>query len=144
MKRTILLYAIALAVLIFLLKQLEYRYFIKDFSFEFYVGLIAILFTILGVWVGLKLTRRKKIIVNKASTDEFKVNENTIRELGISSREYEVLQFIAQGYSNQEIADRFVLSPLTVKRHISNIYAKLEAKNRTQAVSLARALKLIE
>jgi DNA-binding CsgD family transcriptional regulator len=62
----------------------------------------------------------------------------------LSAREMEVLRCIAEGYSNQEIADRFVLSPLTVKRHISNIYAKLEAKNRTQAVALARTLKLIE
>ncbi len=62
----------------------------------------------------------------------------------LSARELEVLRCIADGYSNQEIADRLVLSPLTVKRHISNIYAKLEAKSRTQAVSLARSLKLIE
>lgn len=61
----------------------------------------------------------------------------------LSERELEVLNAIAEGCSNQEIASRFVLSPLTVKRHISNIYAKLEAKNRTQAVSLARTLKLI-
>jgi LuxR family transcriptional regulator, maltose regulon positive regulatory protein len=62
----------------------------------------------------------------------------------LSDRELEVLRCIAYGYSNQEIANQFVLSPLTVKRHISNIYAKLEAKNRTQAVSLARTLKLID
>lgn len=62
----------------------------------------------------------------------------------LSARELEVLRCIAEGCSNQEIADRFVLSPLTVKRHISNIYAKLEAKNRTQAVSLARSLQLID
>jgi len=125
MKRTILLYAIALAVLIFLLKQLEYRYFIKDFSFEFYVGLIAILFTILGVWVGLKLTRRKKIIVNKASTDEFKV------------------KFIAQGYSNQEIADKLFISLNTVKTHSSNLFLKLEVKRRTQAIQKAKEMALI-
>jgi LuxR family maltose regulon positive regulatory protein len=62
----------------------------------------------------------------------------------LSARELEVLHSIAAGCSNQEIADRFVISPKTVKRHISNIYAKLEAKNRTQAVALARALKILE
>jgi len=62
----------------------------------------------------------------------------------LSTRELEVLRAIAEGCSNQEIADRFVLSPKTVKRHLSNIYAKLEAKNRTQAVALARVLKLID
>lgn len=62
----------------------------------------------------------------------------------LSGRELEVLRCIAEGCSNQEIADRFYLSPKTVKRHISNIYGKLDAKNRTQAVSLARSLKLID
>ncbi len=80
---------------------------------------------------------------NPPKTTEVPRQQNALIE-PLSARELEVLRCIAEGYSNQEIADRFVLSPLTVKRHISNIYAKLEAKSRTQAVSLARALKLIE
>ncbi|HEY3402249.1 MAG TPA: hypothetical protein VGK59_02615 [Ohtaekwangia sp.] len=66
MRKTILLYGIALAVLIFLLKFLEYRFFVRDFSLEIYMGIIGILFTIVGIWIGLKLTRKKKIIVGLA------------------------------------------------------------------------------
>jgi len=142
MKRTIILYASALAVLIVLLKQLEYRYFIKDFSFEFYAGVIALLFTVLGVWVGLKLTKRKTVIINKL-VEDFKVNENTMRELGISGREYEVLKLIAQGYSNQEIADKLFISLNTVKTHSSNLFVKLDVKRRTQAIQRAKEMALI-
>ncbi len=62
----------------------------------------------------------------------------------LSMRELEVLKLIEAGHSNQEIAARLVISMPTVKRHISNIYAKLGAKNRTQAVSLGRELRLFE
>jgi DNA-binding CsgD family transcriptional regulator len=142
MKRTILIYAVALAALIFLLKQLEYRFFIKDFSFEFYVGVIALMFTILGVWVGLRLTRRKTIVVDRHA-DEFKVNEDLMRKVGISTREYEVLQLIAQGHSNQEIADKLFISLNTVKTHSANLFLKLDVKRRTQAIQKAKEMALI-
>lgn len=50
----VILYGLALAVLIFVLKYLEYRFFVRDLSIEFYVGLIAFLFTGLGIWAGLE------------------------------------------------------------------------------------------
>jgi len=62
----------------------------------------------------------------------------------LTSRELEILKLIETGWTNQEIADRLVISIPTVKRHISNIYAKLGAKSRTQAVSLGRELRLFE
>jgi LuxR family maltose regulon positive regulatory protein len=62
----------------------------------------------------------------------------------LTAREMEVLQLIEAGRSNQEIADQFVLSLLTVKRHISNIYTKLGVKSRTQAIALGKELKLLE
>lgn len=143
MKRTVIWYAIALAVLIFLLKQLEYRYFIKDFSFEFYVGIVALLFTVLGVWAGIRLTKKKNSVVSRESMEGFKFNENGVRELGISAREMEVLQLIAQGFSNQEIADKLFISLNTVKTHSSNLFLKLEVKRRTQAIQKAKELALI-
>jgi LuxR family maltose regulon positive regulatory protein len=61
----------------------------------------------------------------------------------LSDRELEVLGLIAGGCTNQEIAARLVISPGTVKRHVSNIYAKLGVTSRTQAIGFARELKLI-
>lgn len=144
MKRSIFLYASALAVLILLMKQLEYRYFIKDFTLEFYLGIVALLFTVLGVWMGLKLTRKKKIIIEgNRSEANFKVNENLLQALGISNREYEVLSLIARGYTNQEIADRLFISLNTVKTHSSNLFLKLDVKRRTQAIQKAKEMALI-
>src|SRR5215831_15875500 len=123
MKKTIILYGLAMAVFIFLLKYLEYRLLIHDLSTEIYVGIIAIAFTILGIWAGLRITRKKVIV-----TGDFIFNENELQRLGISKREYEVLELVAKGFSNQEIADKLFVSLNTVKTHSSNLFMKLDAR----------------
>jgi DNA-binding CsgD family transcriptional regulator len=143
MKKLILLYGISLAALVFVLKMLEYRYFVHDLSMEFYIGMIALLFTVVGVWIGLKLTRKKQEIVIQSVQGDFIRNEKQLEQTGISSREYEVLELMAQGYSNQEIAEKLFVSLNTIKTHITNIFLKLEAKRRTQAVQRAKELQLI-
>jgi NarL family two-component system response regulator LiaR len=142
LKRTIFFYGTTLAVLIFFLKYIEYRFFVRALSLEFYLGLIAVLFTIVGIWVGLKLTRRKTIIV-AAPAGKLPVDEEKIKQLGISKREYEVLELIASGLSNQEIADKLFVSLNTVKTHSSNLFLKLDVKRRTQAIQKAKDLRLI-
>ena len=138
-RRTILIYAIAMAVLIGLLKFVEYQYFVRDIPLEFYVGTVAIMFTALGIWAGLRLTRPKIV----ESSVPFQLDEANLRTLGISKREYEVLELIAQGLSNQEIADRLFVSTSTVKTHVSNVLAKLDARRRTQAIQRAKELHII-
>ncbi|MEZ4989127.1 MAG: LuxR C-terminal-related transcriptional regulator [Saprospiraceae bacterium] len=149
MKRTIWLYGLALAVLTSLLKGLEYRYHLRDLKVEFYIGLVAVLFTGLGIWVGLHLTRKRKTgsehkISPPQKSGPFEVNEAQLNALNISRREYEVLALMAAGCSNQEIADQLFISLNTVKSHSSNIFAKLEVRRRTQAVQRAKLLGLIE
>ena len=129
----------AMAILIFILKYLEYRLFIRDLSTEFYVGIVAVMFTILGVWAGLRLTRKKIVLVGP----EFFLNEDALRQLEISKREHEVLELLAQGLSNQEIADKLFVSLNTIKTHTSNLFSKLDVKRRTQAVQKGKNLRLI-
>jgi len=140
MTRTILLYGFALAALITLLKFLEYRLFVRDLSMEFYIGIIAVMFTILGIWAGFKLTKRKP---SNITNPNFHFDEARLEGLGISTREYEVLELMAKGLSNQEIADKLFVSLNTVKTHSSNLFLKLEAKRRTQAIQRAKELNLI-
>lgn len=140
MKRTIILYGLALAALVSLLKFLEYRFFVRDVSNEFYIGIIATMFTVLGIWVGLKLTRKKPIIITNPN---FRFDESRLEKWGISKREYEVLELMAKGHSNQEIADKLFVSLNTVKTHSSNLFLKLDAKRRTQAIQKAKELELI-
>lgn len=139
MKRTIFLYGLALAAFVFVMKFLEYRLLIRDLSVEFYVGVVAVFFTGLGIWAGLKLTRRKVVVVGP----EFVLNAAELNRLGISKREHEVLELMAQGLSNQEIADKLFVSLNTVKTHTSNLFLKLEAKRRTDAIRKAKELRLI-
>jgi LuxR family maltose regulon positive regulatory protein len=70
-------------------------------------------------------------------------DEMTILVEHLSRRELDVLRLIGEGCSNQDIAGRLVLSLHTVKKHISNIFSKLDAKSRTQAIARARELKLL-
>lgn len=139
MRKTILLYGIALAVLTGILKFIEYRFLVRELSLEAYLGVVAVLFTGLGVWAGLRLTRRKVII----APPDFTLNEPELRRLGISKREYEVLELIAQGLSNQEIAGKLFVSLNTVKTHSSHLFMKLDARRRTEAIRRAQELKLL-
>lgn len=146
---TIILYGISLALLLFLLKWLELRFIIIGHSFELYAGLIAVLFTALGIWLALQLSRPKieTVVVEKEvlvpGNEKFEPNNSLIDALEISKRELEVLRLMAQGYSNQEIAARIFVSLSTVKSHNQNLFSKLDVKRRTQAVEKARRLNLI-
>ncbi|PZR39866.1 MAG: helix-turn-helix transcriptional regulator [Azospira oryzae] len=144
MKQTIIIYGLALAVLIFLLKFLEYRFFVRDLSLEFYLGSVAIVFTVLGIWAGLRLTSKKTVVITQTVIQpDFQFDLARLEKLGISKREYEVLELMAKGLSNQEIADRLFVSLNTVKTHSSNLFLKLEVKRRTQAIQKAKELQLI-
>ncbi|MBS1554025.1 MAG: DNA-binding response regulator [Bacteroidetes bacterium] len=141
MRKTIVAYAVALAALIWLLKWLEFRFMVRDLSLEIYLTILAVFFTVLGIWAGLNLTRKK--IVTITLGPDFILNEFELNKLGISKREHEVLEWMAKGLSNQEIADKLFVSLNTVKTHTSNLFLKLEVSRRTQAIQKAKQLRLI-
>ena len=144
MKRIVLWYSLALFVLVFLLKFMEYRYIIRDLSLEFYLTVVATLFTTVGIWLGLKLTCKRVVTVHvPVASTAFEFNEQAMLQTGISKRELEVLTLMAQGLTNQEIADKLFVSLNTVKTHSSNLFLKLEVKRRTQAIERAKQLRLI-
>lgn len=141
MLRTVIIYGLAMAALIGILKFIEYRYLVRDIPLEFYIGTVALMFTGLGIWAGLRLTRPKVVEVEVGGP--FARDEAALAKLGISKREFEVLELIAAGLSNQAIADRLFVSTSTVKTHVSNVLAKLDAGRRTEAIARARELRLI-
>lgn len=140
MKTTIFLYGLSLAALVLLLKLLEYRLFVKELSVEVYVGVIAALFTIVGVWAGRKLTGTSR---KAAGNEPFVLDEGQLKKTGISNREYEVLELMSAGLSNQEIAEKLFVSLSTIKTHTANLFVKLNVKRRTQAIQRAKQLHLI-
>jgi len=145
-KKHILIYGLLGGLLIVALKFIEYRYLIVEHSVEIYGGMIALLFASLGIWLGLKLTRKKEVVVFKevmVPAAPFALNAERLRELGVTPREREILELIANGMSNREIAEKLFVSENTVKTHSSRLFDKLGAKRRTQAVQMGKELGLI-
>lgn len=143
----ILIYGLCGGVLIVVLRLIEFRFLVVEHSIEIYGGLIAALFAALGIWLGLKLTRKKEVLVVKEvpvpATQSFALNEERLKDLGITRRELEILELIAQGMSNREIAEKLFVSENTVKTHSSRLFDKLSAKRRTQAVQIGKEMGLI-
>lgn len=146
--RHIALYALLMAILAFVLKWLQWKLLIQDNAIDIYIGLIAVFFTTLGVWIATQLLKPKiqTVIVEKEihlpAPNEDNINERELEKLKLSAREYEVLQLLAQGYSNAEIAENLFLSLSTIKTHVSNLFIKMEVKSRTQAIEKAKRLKI--
>lgn len=146
MRKTILIYGLCGGALIFLLKLIEYRFLVVEHSIEIYGGLIAAFFACVGIWLGVKLTKKKEVIIEReilVPAQPFVLNEQRLRELSITPRELEILDLIAQGLSNREIAEKLFVSENTVKTHSSRLLDKLSAKRRTQAVQIGKEFGLI-
>lgn len=134
--RTILLYAVALAAAAALLDWLEYRYLARAFSTEIYIALIAACFVALGVWAGRRLTPGP-------APAGFERNHAAIRSLGLTPRECEILELLASGRSNKELARSLGISPNTIKTHVARLFEKLEVSKRIAAIEKARMLRII-
>lgn len=151
MKKIVLVYGILGGLLIVVLNLIEYRFLVLEHSLEIYGGLVAAVFAGLGIWLGLKLTRTRETVVVREVPVEVEVripgpfvrNEKQLQRLGITPRELEILEALASGLSNREIAGRLNVSENTVKTHTSRVFDKLSARRRTQAVQLAKEAQLI-
>lgn len=147
--KEIIMYAISMAVLLLLLRFLEYKFLILQNELGLYVGIIALFFTALGIWASNKLTnpKVKTVVIEKQIFVEkrldFIVNEEEVNNRKISKRELEVLELMAQGLSNQEIASHLFVSLNTIKTHSSNLFQKLEVKRRTQAIETGKKIGII-
>src|SRR5690606_933241 len=143
--RHIVIYGLTLAVLAFILKLLQWKFLIVDNAIDIYIGLIALFFTVLGIWIAKQLIKPKieTLIIEKEIPEKFEINETELQKLKLSNREYEVLQLLAKGYSNKDISEQLFLSESTIKTHVSNLFFKMDVKNRTQATEKAKRLKII-
>ncbi len=146
MKRHILVYGVCGGLLIIVLQLVEYRFLVLSYSLELYGAVIAAIFAAVGIWLGLKLTKTEQVVVVKEvpvqAPATFTLNEAKLGDLGITPRELEILELIANGLSNRGIAERLFVSENTVKTHSSRLFDKLSAKRRTQAVQIGKELGL--
>ena len=154
MKRHVLIFGLVGGLLIATLQYTEYRFVVIEHSVELYGALVAILFATFGIWLGLRITRRReKIVVREVlaptsgqgaePASPFAPNTAQQQSLGITDRELEILTLIARGLSNREIATQLFVSENTVKTHCSRAFGKLGAARRTQAVQRCKELGLL-
>jgi len=154
MKRHVLIFGLVGGLLIATLQYTEYRFVIIEHSVDLYSALVAILFATLGIWLGLRITRKREtvmvreILVSPSSqgaerAPAFAPNTAQQQSLGITARELEILTLIARGLSNREIATELFVSENTVKTHCSRAFSKLGAVRRTQAVQRGKELGLL-
>ncbi|MEO0470833.1 MAG: response regulator transcription factor [Bacteroidota bacterium] len=140
MIRTILIYGLILAALLIGAKLLEAAVFTFHISLEYYLGIIAICFMALGIYAGTRFRNRSESIPMRPPAPPAQID---FEQAGLSKREFDVLQQLAKGATNKQIAETLFISENTVKTHLSNIYDKLDVKRRTQAVGKAREMGLI-
>ncbi|MEO8139813.1 MAG: LuxR C-terminal-related transcriptional regulator [Gemmatimonadota bacterium] len=147
MYKPVLLYGLLGGALIALLKAIEYHYLVMDYAVEIYSGLVALIFVMLGIWLGLRITgREERVVVREVAVPApatFTRNEEKLAAIGMTRRELQILELMAAGLSNREIAERVFVSENTVKTHSSRVFEKLGARRRTQAVQLGKELGLI-
>lgn len=152
MRKHVFLYGLLGGALIVVLRLIEYRWLVVEHSLEIYGGLVAALFAGLGIWLGLKLTRPSAPVVEVREVPVpvpvpippvFVRDEARLQALGITPREFQILELIAAGLSNKQIAERAFVSENTVKTHASRVFDKLGAQRRTEAVQKAKELRLI-
>ena len=136
MKRTILAFGLLVLALLILFKISKHTFLAGETSIEIIISIIALVFFFIGIYIN-KKSLNKNTLVPTA------INHKKIKELNISNREYEVLCEIANGLSNQEIANKLFVSESTIKTHVSNILVKLNAKRRTQAIQISKKLQLL-
>jgi DNA-binding CsgD family transcriptional regulator len=146
----IISYSFLMGLFIFALKWLQWKYLIADHSVEIYIGAVALLFTVLGIWIAHKIIKPKteRVIIEKEvlvpSPIEPVFNKAAWEKLGLTSRENDVLQLLVKGYSNAEIAGHLFLSISTIKTHVSNLFFKLDVTNRVKAIEKAKTLRIIQ
>lgn len=146
MVRTVVIFGVCMAVLLGLLKWAEYMFFARDLALEAYIGIVGLFCTILGGWIGWKLTHKPGpgTLPNDLKPEATRSFDYPVaNSFNLSPREHEVLILISEGFSYQEIADRLSVSLSTVKTHASNIFSKLDVQRRTQAVMVAQKNGLI-
>jgi DNA-binding CsgD family transcriptional regulator len=146
-KKELFLYGALGGVLIALLKVIEYKHFVQAYPSEVYGGLVALIFTAVGIYLGLKWTKAKEVVVVREvrvrDDGPFVLNGANLKEVGLTQREHEILGLIAQGLSNREIGEKLFVSENTVKSHSSRLFDKMGVNRRTQAVQKGRDLGLI-
>ena len=135
MRKTVFIFGLLIIAIAALLQLSKYALMAGDMTIELIIGVIAVVFFVAGIFI------QRRFQSKNASPDS--IDQQALETIGLSKREYEILKEMVAGHSNKEIANRLFISENTVKTHVSNIFTKLDAKRRTQAIQKAKDLRII-
>ena len=136
MRKTVWIFGLLALAIMLLFKLGTYAVVGGNLNIELVIAGVALVFFVIGIYLNKRSLSGKR-------QNQSEIDTKKIAELGLSKREYEVLQEISRGLSNKEIADKLFVSESTVKTHVSNLLVKLDAQRRTQAVRIARQLNIL-
>jgi len=148
MKQVAIGFGLLITALLVLFKTAEYSHWQTGDNTTRWLTFFCIVFFAVGIIIARKLFVKKEIIVKHeikevpAATAGL-IDDDNIKKTGISKRELEILQLIDAGLSNQQIAEKLFVSEHTVKKHVSNLFFKLDVQRRTEAVKKAKTMRLI-
>lgn len=142
MRSIIIGFGLLILCMLVLFKIGEVNFTKGNVKLEVIVAIVAFIFFFVGLYFN-NQAQKKAPQTTPQTADSPQIDYDQIKKIGLTQREHDVLVKIAEGLSNQEIAQQLFLSESTVKSHVSNIFFKLDAKRRTQAVQAAKKLKIV-
>jgi DNA-binding NarL/FixJ family response regulator len=140
MKQVVIAFGLLITALLVLFRVAQMRFILQDVPSDYVIGGFSILFLVIGIVISRKLFNKTVIITQQKPGV---LNDDKLQENGLSKREAEILLLIHEGLSNLQIADKLFISEHTVKKHISNIFLKLNVERRTEAIKRAKELSVI-
>ena len=147
MRPIIIGFGLLILCLLILFRIGEVNFIKGDVKLEVIVSIAALIFFFVGLYFNYhsqkKALQSRSSAANRDDSSIGFVDYGQIKKLGLTQREHDVLLKMAEGLSNQEIGAALFLSESTIKTHVSNILFKLDAKRRTQAVQMAKRLKIV-
>ncbi|HLG40571.1 MAG TPA: response regulator transcription factor [Chitinophagaceae bacterium] len=146
MRPIIIGFGLLILCLLILFRIGEVNFIKGDVKLEVIVAIAALIFFFVGLYFNYhsqKKAAETSAASTTAETSSTIIDYEQIKKTGLTQREHDVLVKMAEGLSNQEIATALFLSESTIKTHVSNILFKLDAKRRTQAVQMAKQLKIV-
>ena len=147
MKQVAIGFGLLITALLVLFKIAQYSHWQNSDHMLDWVAVFSAVFFGVGIFISRKLFVKKVVVKIKEEaappTESFSIDDNQVQKTGISKRELEILQLVGEGLSNLQIAEKLFVSEHTVKKHVSNLFFKLEVQRRTEAVKKAKTLRLI-
>ena len=147
MKQVVIGFGLLILSILVLFQLARFQSFRSGFEIEVWIAVFSAIFFVIGIVLSRKVFKPKPLVIEKEIftnvVTPFEADSSQISRLRISKREYEILQLINEGLSNQQIADKLFVSENTVKKHISNLFFKMDVERRTEAIKKAKGLNIL-